>query len=104
MPGLQAKQPCVIDNTNPTRIGRGRYLEAFKAYRFVVTGYYFQSNLEACLERNSLREGREIIPEKGIKGTHRRLELPDYAEGFDHLYYVMLEGGRFLIKDWKDEI
>lgn len=38
---LAAKQPVVIDNTNPTTVERARYIPAFKAHHFEVLGYYF---------------------------------------------------------------
>ena len=56
---LESKQPCVIDNTNPEKKGRARYIELFKKHQFQVIGYYFQSDLNACLARNELRVGKE---------------------------------------------
>lgn len=101
---LQAKQPVVIDNTNPTVKDRARYIEGFKAHRFSVTGYYFKSELESCLERNAQRVGKACIPEAGIKGTYKKLELPVHAEGFDELFYVEIIDDQFLIREWNDEI
>ena len=43
---LTAKQPVVIDNTNPAISDRQRYIPFAKKHRFSVTGYYFHSNLE----------------------------------------------------------
>ncbi|MDJ0635658.1 MAG: AAA family ATPase [Xenococcaceae cyanobacterium MO_188.B29] len=45
---LEAKQPFVIDNTNPTIADRSRYIEPAKAKGFKIIGYYFQPNLEEC--------------------------------------------------------
>ncbi len=101
---LEAKQPVVIDNTNPTKSDRKRYIEKFMAHRFKVTGYYFSSTIEQCLERNMTREGKERIPEVGIKGTYTMLELPEYPEGFDELFYVSIKDGSFHIESWKDEV
>ncbi len=101
---LSAKQPVVIDNTNPTKKDRVRYIQAFKAHQFDVAGYYFQSSLDQCLQRNAQRSGKARIPELGIKGTFNKLELPNYSEGFDALYYVSIVPGKFIIKEWNDEI
>jgi len=101
---LEAKQAVVIDNTNPTKADREKYIEAFKHHKFEVTAYYFAANIKDCLERNAAREGKERIPDVGIKGTHSKLELPDYTEGFDNLYYVSIEDGEFSVSEWKDEV
>ena len=52
---LNAKQPFVVDNTNPTREERARYISAARAARFKVIGYYFQSQVREALLRNELR-------------------------------------------------
>lgn len=52
---LLTEQRFAIDNTNPTRADRSGYIEAAKARRFTITGYYFQSRVEDCLQRNAQR-------------------------------------------------
>ena len=99
---LKGKQPCVIDNTNPTKQDREKYIEAFKASRFSVEGYYFNSSFELCLERNLKREGRQILPEVALKSTRSKLELPKYSEGFDRLFYVTLTKDGFKVENWKE--
>ncbi len=101
---LDSKQPVVIDNTNPTREERIKYIQGFKKHRFEITGYYFASRLDICLQRNASRSGEEKIPDIGIKGTYNKLELPDYSEGFDKLYYVTMINGDYKIEEWKNEI
>jgi predicted kinase len=98
------QQPFVVDNTNPTMEDRARYIAISKANKFKVVGYYFQSKLDEALIRNSQRIGKENIPEIGIKGTYSKLELPNFKEGFDKLYYVEIENNIFTIKEWIDEI
>jgi len=100
---LKAKQPCVIDNTNPTRAERQRYIAEAKAAGFAVHGYYFQSQIEACKRRNAARD--RVVPLPGLLGTYNRLEAPVLSEGFDKLYYVKLkEPHGFAIEEWKDEV
>ena len=102
---LEAKQPFVIDNTNLTREARAPYIGQAKAAGFGVTGYYFKSALQAALERNRQRSGKSLIPEKGILGAYRKLELPNFDEGFDQLFYVEIaEGGQFIVIEWSDEV
>ena len=46
-------------------------------------GYYFQSDLAGCKQRNSDRHGKSQIPLVGLLDTYKKLELPSYQEGFD---------------------
>ncbi|MEY3444148.1 MAG: hypothetical protein RLZZ519_2429 [Bacteroidota bacterium] len=101
---LEAKQPFVVDKTNPTREERAKYISAAKAKKFKVTGYYFSTSLEAALERNSQRSGKENIPEIGVRGTLKRLEKPSMEEGFDQLIFVTLDNNSFTLNEWNDEI
>ncbi len=101
---INAKQPIVIDNTNPTKEDRKKYIEKLKPNGFKTIGYYFKSSIKDCLDRNNKRVGQEKIPEIGIKGTYAKLELPEYSEGFDELYYVLIEKYGFKIEAWKNEI
>jgi predicted kinase len=103
---LSAKQPFVIDNTNPTVESRANYIQRAKEAGFRVTGYYFASKLDACKQRNENRAPDQVVPVKGLLGTYARLELPRRSEGFDELYYVELsESSRdFLVSEWNDEL
>ena len=87
---IAAKQPFVVDNTNVTREERARYIPQAKAAGFRVVGYYFQSNLRDCLERNRGRAPSRVVPEKGIAARHHRLQEPALDEGFDQLCYVTI--------------
>jgi predicted kinase len=101
---LKAKQPVVIDNTNPTKEERKKYIEKFILNHFTVTGYYFSSTINQCLTRNMTREGKERIPDIAIKSTYNKLELPGYSEGFNKLFYVTINDNSFQIDCWKNEI
>lgn len=101
---LRMKQSFVIDNTNPARNDRSKYINPAKKSGFYVTGYYFRSDISSALQRNSMRYENERIPEKGLKGTYSRLELPSYNEGFDELFYVTTSGDKkFKIMKWVTE-
>lgn len=97
---LAAKQSFVVDNTNVTREDRARYIPLARAARFRVVGYYFESSVSAAIERNRQRRGRKIVPPQAIGGTGKRLELPNFAEGFDELYTVTISGpGEFTVRE-----
>lgn len=85
---LHMKQRFVVDNTNATAKDRQRYFDLARDSRFRVIGYYFEATIDEALERNARREGKERIPEIGVRGTFAKLEPPTYAEGFDELFRV----------------
>ncbi|MGR8932791.1 MAG: hypothetical protein ACU837_00190 [Gammaproteobacteria bacterium] len=45
---LETGQALVIDNNNPNRAVRERYIQLAKAKRFRVVGYYFQAHIASC--------------------------------------------------------
>jgi predicted kinase len=96
--------PLVIDNTNITRDIRLRYIDIFKNMNYKVKGYYFKTDIKQSLEWNNKRNEKEKIPEIGIIGFYKRLELPSIEEGFDELYYVETINNKFVVKEWKNEI
>jgi len=87
---LTSKTKMVIDNTNMTRIDRERYIQRAKDAEFEVISYYFETDLHSTLQRNAQREGKANIPEKGVRATLQRLEIPQQSEGFDELFKVNL--------------
>lgn len=101
---LETQQKFVIDNTNPSKEDRARYVPKIKEAGYKLIGYYFQSKIEEALERNNGREGKQRIPDAGVRATYSKLELLSYDEGFDELYYVELKDGIFMIKEWNNEI
>lgn len=94
----------VVDNTNPTRAERLRYIEAAKVARYAVAGYYFESRVEDCLRRNAARFEAERVPDVGILSAAKRLEIPSPEEGFDCLFHVRLQDGQFLVEEWRDDV
>lgn len=92
----------VIDNTNPTKKDRERYIEQAQNHNYEITGYYFQSELNEALHKNKHRNDKEIIPESGVKATYGKLEKPSFEEGFDQLFYVKIENNRFVVFRWKE--
>lgn len=95
---LEAKQAFVIDNTNPTVEERARYIPLARAAGFRVCGYYFQSSSKAAIRHNSNRPAAERVPDKAIRGTFSRLQLPSLDEGF--VYVKMDENLTFVIEEW----
>ncbi|QDU88991.1 hypothetical protein Pla175_23750 [Pirellulimonas nuda] len=102
---LEGKQPFAIDNTNPTRTERVGYIQGAKDAGFRVVGYYFASKVDECKQRNSRRSADKVVPLKGLLGTYGRLQLPEWREEFDELYYGSIdENNAFIVSEWTDEV
>ena len=100
---IESGRDFVVDNTNPTRADRARYISAAKSAGYTVTGYYFRSSIGESLERNAARTGKARVPDVAVAATHAKLELPSHAEGFDELYYVHIWDGGFVADKWESE-
>ena len=79
---VDARQPFVVDNTNPTRAERRRYLEAASAADFVTRAFFFEVSPRVAIARNLERPEDERIPAYAIMQTFKRLEIPKPEEGF----------------------
>lgn len=95
---LSTQQRFVVDNTNPAREDRARYIEAARKARFRVIGYFFEPDPAAAERRNAQRQGRHAVPPAGLFGTLKRLQRPAPEEGFDELYLVRALDGRFEVE------
>ena len=92
----------MVDNTNPTKADRDRYITAAKMAGYTVIGYYFRSSIGESIERNALRSGKARVPDVAVASIHAKLELPEYGEGFDGVSQRGSEQNDiFLAKDGK---
>jgi predicted kinase len=95
---LAAKQPFVIDNTNPTAADRARYVGAAREAGFRVIAYFFETSLQDAIRRNNQRTGKQKVPVPAIAGTIRKLQFPTSEEGFDAVYRVSISSdGAFVV-------
>jgi predicted kinase len=99
---VEGKTSFVVDNTNVAPDDRARYIEPARAAGFRIVGYFLQSLVAVCLERNEARP--EPVPAAAIRGTRNRLVLPSLEEGFDELFFVEPNNGSFNVKKWSDEV
>ena len=67
---IKNQKNYAIDNTNPTRIDRERYINPAKTAGYRVVGYFMESKIKDCIERNALR---------GCTDEHRRQTPPDLS-------------------------
>ncbi len=99
---IKKEKSFAIDNTNPTKADRGRYIPIAKASGYKVIGYFMESKLKDCIERNNLRQGKEKIPTIAIASTSNKLQIPSYDEGFDELYFVKNDGTTMTVSEWRE--
>ncbi|WP_051349318.1 AAA family ATPase [Chryseobacterium gregarium] len=54
--GFETQSKMVIDNTNVTAESRRKYIHLAERNQYEIIGYYFESNIQDCLERNKNRK------------------------------------------------
>jgi predicted kinase len=87
---LAAKQPFVVDNTNPTPADRARYIAPARAAGFRIIAYWFVTPLREAMRRNNLRKSKQKIPAVAVAGTFKKIQPPTLDEGFDEVHTVEL--------------
>lgn len=98
---FKCEKNFVIDNTNPTIEEREKYILQAEKEGYKIIGYFLESKIKDCIERNNQRVGKACIPAKAIAATSNKLQLPSYDEGFDKLYFVKNNGLDMVIEDWR---
>ncbi|HWW17472.1 MAG TPA: ATP-binding protein [Candidatus Saccharimonadales bacterium] len=100
---LAAKQPFVIDNTNPLPSDRARYIGPAREAGFRLVAYFFETSLADAIRRNRQRTGKQRIPIPAIAGTIRKMQAPSVEEGFDAVYRVTISPeGAFSVREYPD--
>lgn len=91
-----------VDNTNPTRADRERYIIPAKEAGYRIVGYYIDASVAYCLQRNAQRDGKARVPDVAIYATAKKLEIPSYDEGFDELYIVKNDGETMTVGEYQE--
>ncbi|HLX39176.1 MAG TPA: ATP-binding protein, partial [Ktedonobacteraceae bacterium] len=102
---LQTQQSVVVDNTNPTVEDRLPLIQLGQQYGAKIVGYYFDSSVRQCIERNKQREGKAKVPAVAIYATAKKMVRPSYGEGFDMIYDVSIgDNGAFVVRECVEDI
>lgn len=99
---LASKTKTVLDKTNPTIAERADFISAAKAANFEVIAYYFDCPFADALVRNNRREGKAKISEIGVKSIAKKMQRPDFAEGFDKIFTITVQENYFSIEEQFD--
>lgn len=83
---LESKTKCVIDNTNPLKADRARYIKPAVLKGFQIIGYFFLPNIELSIKRNEIR--KNPVPATGIFSTLNKMQTPLFSEGYDKLFFI----------------
>jgi predicted kinase len=83
---ITARQPLVVDATNPTAEDRARYIAPCKQAAFRIIGIEFRVSTALAIARNAQRTGRARVPEKAIWATAAKFTPLSFAEGFDEIW------------------
>lgn len=94
-------RPFVIDNTNPTKAERKRYMDILRGTNYETLCYFFQSRVKDCIERNHLRG--MTVPDNAIAATSNKLELPSSDEGFWNMIFVKVIPPHFETSTYKED-
>ncbi|HMJ69735.1 MAG TPA: AAA family ATPase [Cyclobacteriaceae bacterium] len=92
------QQRIVVDNTNVLKEERAKYIIQARLNRYEVIGYYFESNLTDCLQRNENRIVNDKIEKVGVIAKFKQLQSPSLDEGFNMLYLARIDENKFVIK------
>ena len=94
---FKIQQRLVVANVNAPSADRSEVIAAADAARFRVIGYFFQVSTRVAVARNKERTGKAQIPLVGNFGTHKRLEPPSRAEGFDEFVVTIGTDRNFIV-------
>jgi predicted kinase len=98
---LAARQAFVVDDTNASKSHRAEFIAAAKAAGFRVVGCYFRTPLRTALARNRRRAEGQVIPVPGVIATFKRLQPPEWSEGFDELRLIEPAAeNEFSVRPW----
>ena len=99
---IQQGKSFAVDNTNPTKADRQRYIPLAQKAGYRIVGYFMESKIKDCMERNDKRTGKERLPAKAVAAISNQLQMPSYDEGFDELYFVKNDGQTMTVEKWRE--
>jgi predicted kinase len=96
---LGAGRSVAVDNVNATIAERARLIAVGRRHGAAVVGYVLDTAARECAARNRTRTGRGRVPDVAVFAAAKRRVAPTREEGFDALFTVHAEDGRFDVAD-----
>lgn len=85
---IENNKDLIIDRTNLTKKGRKKYIDLLRASgNYEIIGIYFPSPTKDEFERRRNSRPEKVIDSEIIKKMKESMELPDYDDGFDILWF-----------------
>lgn len=84
---LKVYDYVIADATHLTKKSRNALFRHLNLKNVYIVGFWLESNLDTCLERNAKRSGRKKVPEEVIKDSFRRKVSPQEDEIFHDVYF-----------------
>lgn len=92
-----------VDATHINEASRNKVLDRLHLSDDVkVTPVFIKENLETCLHRNSLREGRANVPTNAITRMYNNLRAPNFNEKHYYASIVIVNEGA-QVRTWNSE-
>lgn len=85
---LKRGQDVILDATFIKKAERAGYIKEAKQLGAEVFAYFFKTDLESAIKRNTERE--RFVPVKVIEKRLNELEEPDMNEGFDRVVVMIM--------------
>src|SRR5262245_7643736 len=85
---LAAGKSVVVDNLNATVADRAALIAAGRRRDAAIAGYFLDTALAECSQRNRAREGRARVPQVALHVAAKQLQQVTHDEGFDRVYVV----------------
>jgi predicted kinase len=98
-----AKQPVVVDDTNPLASQRRRFADLGKSAGFRTVLYFFDVPTRIAVGRNAGREGKSRVANVAIFSAQKKLQPPAGDEGFDQMFRVSAgsePAAAFVVEPW----
>ena len=96
--GLQYFDNTIADATHINANSRGKLLRALgdSLKNVEINAIVIDTCLAKCLEQNSKRTGRELVPETAIRNMFSNFTMPTLEEGFDNIYVYRRNGDKVI--------
>ncbi|XP_045477062.1 uncharacterized protein F21D5.5 [Harmonia axyridis] len=89
---IRKKKNAVIDNTNPDKASRKKYIDVAKKYNVQCRCFVMSISFEHCRHNNKFRgltdKSHEVIGDMLLYSYRKNVEPPDLSEGFSEIVNI----------------
>lgn len=100
--GLEKGEDVYADATHLNPASRAKLMNCFVDVG-EINAIYFDIPIEVIKKQNAQRSGRAYVPEEQINSMAKNYQIPEYKEGFKHIWCVSRNGNEIEIKEVRNE-